>query len=224
MVNMKGSEYLERLEEKYDKQLQDNPASNSFVLLAEVLLKLKKSDKALKVLVNGLRHNKQNTTARFLLGRIYFERWLIDSAKKEFEKVLEIAPDNIAVSKILLQIYSSEGNEERVAEISKNILFLHPDNQELGEFLNNLNSGNQALELNDIVDEYDDFKPAAVDVEKNSKESDIVSSTLAELYYKQGHYKDSLEIYNKLLLINPADKSIIERIEKLKSLNVSSEG
>ena len=76
MVNMKGSEYLERLEEKYDKQLQDNPASNSFVLLAEVLLKLKKSDKALKVLVNGLRHNKQNTTARFLLGRIYFERWL----------------------------------------------------------------------------------------------------------------------------------------------------
>lgn len=221
---MKGSEYLEKLEQKYEKQLQDNPASNSFVLLAEVLLKLKKSDKALKVLVNGLRHNKQNTTARFLLGRIYFERWLIDGAKKEFEKVLQLAPDNIAVSKILLQIYSSEGNEERVTEISKNIRFLHPENQELNDFLNKLNLGNQTLELKDIVDEYDDFKPTTVVVENNNKESDIVSSTLAELYYKQGHYKDSLEIYNKLLAINPADKSIIERIEKLKSLNISSEG
>ena len=221
---MKGSEYLERLEQKYDKQLQDDPASGSFVLLAEVLLKLKKPDKALKVLVNGLRHNKNNTTARFLLGRIYFERWLIDGAKKEFEKVLQLAPDNIAVSKILLQIYSSEGNDKRAAEITKNILFLHPDNQELGEFLNNLNSGSQTLELKHIVDEYADFKSSADNVKDNNKESDIISSTLAELYYKQGHYKDSLEIYNKLLLINPADKSIIERIEKLKSLNVSSEG
>lgn len=222
---MKGNEYLERLEKKYDKQLQDDPASSSFVLLAEVLLKLKKSDKALKVLVNGLRHNKLNTTARFLLGRIYFERWLIDSAKKEFEKVLQLAPDNIAVSKILLQIYSSEGNEERVAEISKNILFLHPDNQELNEFLNELISGSQTLELKYIVDEYADFKSNALNVNDNSNnESDIVSSTLAELYYEQGYYKDSLEIYNKLLLINPADKSIIERIEKLKSLNVRSDG
>jgi len=218
---MKGSEYLERLEQKYENQLQDNPASNSFVLLAEVLLKQKKSDKALKVLVNGLRHNKNNTTARFLLGRIYFERWLIDSAKKEFEKVLQLAPDNIAVSKILLQIYSSEGNEKRVKEISKNILFLHSDNLELNEFLNDLNLVSQTIELKDIVDEYADFKSSAVNVKDNNNESDIVSTTLAELYYKQGHYKDSLEIYNKLLLINPSDKSIIERIEKLKSLNVS---
>ncbi len=223
---MDNSEYLESLEKKYNKQLQNDPASNCFVLLAEVLLKLKKSDKALKVLVNGLRHNKYNTTARFLLGRIYFERWLIDSAKKEFEKVIKLAPDNIAVSKILLQIYTSEGNEDRVGEISRNILFFHPDNQELNEFLNELNSGSQTLELKDMVDEYADFKSSVLNVKdiSNSKGSDIVSSTLAELYYEQGHYKDSLELYNKLLLINPADKSIIERIEKLKSLDVRSDG
>ena len=222
---MNNSEYLESLEKKYNKQLQNDPASNSFVLLAEVLLKLKKSDKALKVLVNGLRHNKNNTTARFLLGRIYFERWLIDSAKKEFEKVIKLAPDNIAVSKILLQIYTSEGNEDRAGEISRNILFFHPDNQELNEFLNELNSGSQTLELKDMVDEYADFKSSVLNVKdiSNSKGSDIVSSTLAELYYEQGHYKDSLELYNKLLLINPADKSIIERIEKLKSLDVRSD-
>ena len=98
--------------------------------------------------------------------------------------------------------------------------------EELNEFLNELNSGSQTLELKDMVDEYADFKSSVLNVKdiSNSKGSDIVSSTLAELYYEQGHYKDSLELYNKLLLINPADKSIIERIEKLKSLDVRSDG
>lgn len=224
---MSNSEYLQSLEKKYNSQLQNDPASNCFVLLAEVLIKLRKSDNALKVLVNGLRHNKHNITARFLLGKIYFDRWLIDGAKKEFEKVIKLAPDNIAVSKILLQIYTSEGNEERVGEISKNILFFHPDNQELMNFLDDVKSGSNVVELKDIVDEYSDFKSGVSNVSemmRSGNEEEIVSSTLAELYYEQGHYKDSLELYNKLLLNNPTDQSIIERIEKIKSLSVRSDG
>ncbi len=223
---MSNSEYLRSLEIKYNNQLQNDPASNCFVLLAEVLIKLKKIDNALKVLVNGLRHNKHNTTARFLLGKIYFDRWIIDGAKKEFEKVIKIAPDNIAVSRILLQIYTSEGNEKRVAEISKNILFFHPDNQELKDFLNELSAGDQPVELKDIVDEYSDFKSGVSSLNEKAdvEEAEIVSSTLADLYYEQGHYNDSLELYEKLLLNNPGDKRIIERIEKIKSLHVKTDG
>ena len=223
---MSNSEYLRSLEIKYNNQLQNDPASNCFVLLAEVLIKLKKIDNALKVLVNGLRHNKHNTTARFLLGKIYFDRWIIDGAKKEFEKVIKIAPDNIAVSRILLQIYTSEGNETRVAEISKNILFFHPDNQELKDFLNELSAGDQPVELKEIVDEYSDFKSGVSTLNENAdvEEAEIVSSTLADLYYEQGHYNDSLELYEKLLLNNPGDKRIIERIEKIKSLHVKANG
>ncbi len=223
---MSNSEYLRSLEIKYNKQLQNDPASNCFVLLAEVLIKLKKIDNALKVLVNGLRHNKHNTTARFLLGKIYFDRWIIDGAKKEFEKVIKIAPDNIAVSRILLQIYTSEGNEKRVTEISKNILFFHPDNQELKDFLNELSAGDQPVELKDVVDEYSDFKSGVSSLNEKAdvEEAEIVSSTLADLYYEQGHYNDSLELYEKLLLNNPGDKRIIERIEKIKSLHVKTDG
>lgn len=223
---MSNSEYLRSLEIKYNKQLQNDPASNCFVLLAEVLIKLKKIDNALKVLVNGLRHNKHNTTARFLLGKIYFDRWIIDGAKKEFEKVIKIAPDNIAVSRILLQIYTSEGNEKRVAEISKNILFFHPDNQELKDFLNELSAGDQPVELKDVVDEYSDFKSGVSSLNEKAdiEQAEIVSSTLADLYYEQGHYNDSLELYEKLLLNNPGDKRIIERIEKIKSLHVKTDG
>lgn len=223
---MNNNEYLKSLETKYKKQLEDDPASNCFVLLAGVLIKLKKTDDALKVLVNGLRHNKENTTARFLLGKIYFERWLIDNAKNEFEKVIKLAPDNIAVSKILLQIYISEGNNKRVLEISDKLAFYHPGNQDLLDFIEELKSGQQPLELNDIVDEQSAFR-SGVKIKKEPEAGtgkEIVSTILADLYFDQGYYSESLELYNKLLLNNPEDQRIIERIEKIKSLDMSSEG
>ena len=69
---MNNSEYLNKLEEKYSRKLNDDPTSSCFVLLAEILIKKKKTDEALRVLVNGLKHNKHNITGRFLLGKIYF--------------------------------------------------------------------------------------------------------------------------------------------------------
>ncbi len=223
---MSNNEYLESLELKYNTQLQNDPTSNCFVLLAEVLIKQKKFDNALKVLVNGLRHNKHNTTARFLLGKLYFDRWIIDGAKKEFEKVIKLAPDNIAVSKILIQIYISEGNHERADLISRNLIFFHPENKELKDYLNEIKSGKQVVELKEIVNEYSEFKSGVANYrDKNEiNQSEIVSATLADLYYEQGHYYDSLEIYNKLLLNYPGDKHIIDRIEKIKSLDESSDG
>ena len=108
-----------------------------------------------------------------------------------------------------------------------NLIFFHPDNQELKDFLIELKSGEQPVELKDIVDEYSDFKSGSVTEVNNissDSETEIVSSTLADLYYEQGHYGDSLEIYNKLLINNPQDKRIIERIEKIKSLDMRSDG
>lgn len=223
---MSNSEYLESLELKYNTQLQNDPTSNCFVLLSEVLIKQKKFDKALKVLVNGLRHNKHNTTARFLLGKLYFDRWIIDGAKKEFEKVIKLAPDNIAVSKILIQINISEGNHERADQISRNLTFFHPDNEELKDFLNEIKSGKQVVELKEIVDDYSEFKSGVANYPDINEinQTEIVSTTLADLYYEQGHYSDSLEIYNKLLLNYPGDKRIIDRIEKIKSLDERSGG
>ncbi len=223
---MSNSEYLESLELKYNTQLQNDPTSNCFVLLAEVLIKQKKFDNALKVLVNGLRHNKHNTTARFLLGKLYFDRWIIDGAKKEFEKVIKLAPDNIAVSKILIQIYISEGNHERADQISRNLIFFHPDNEELKDFINEIKSGKQVVELKEIVDEHSEFKSGVAYYQDINEinQPEIVSTTLADLYYEQGHYSDSLEIYNKLPLNYPGDKRIIDKIEKIKSLDERSDG
>lgn len=227
MKIMNNSDYLEKLELKYNSQLEADPESNCFVLLAEVLIKQKKFDAALKVLVKGLRHNKHNTTARFLLGKLYFDRWMIDSAKKEFEKVIKLAPDNIAVSRILVQIYLSEGDTDSAHEIVKTLLFYHPDNAEIKNLIEDVKSGKQHMFLEEINTGDQELKIVNYDLSLRSDEQDsseIVSKNLADLYYNQGHLSDSLEIYEKLLLKSPGDKVLMEKIEKIRSLEINSNG
>ncbi|MGE0369317.1 MAG: tetratricopeptide repeat protein, partial [Candidatus Dadabacteria bacterium] len=61
-----SQEDLQMFAEKYEKVLADDPSSVAFIFLAQVLYKQGKVDKAINVLVNGLRYNKKSVTGRFL--------------------------------------------------------------------------------------------------------------------------------------------------------------
>lgn len=213
---MESSVYLENLENKYSNMLKDDPSSNCFVLLAEVLIKRKKVDDALKVLVNGLRHNKHNITARFLLGKIYFERWMIDNAKKEFEKVIKLAPDNIAVSKILIQIYTSEENLDEAIQVAKKLSFYHPEDEEIKTIIDQLSAGNTAKQPVKTAD-----KPVYLNEEFETEVETLATETLADLYFEQGHHTQAIEILNKLLERNPGDNQLLEKIEKIKKAEMN---
>jgi len=226
-IAMKSSTYLENLENKYINMLKEDPSSNCFVLLAEVLIKRKKVDEALKVLVNGLRHNKHNITARFLLGKIYFERWMIDSAKKEFERVIKLAPDNIAVSKILIQIYISEQNLDAALQLAKKLSFYHSENEEIKAIIKNLNSGISIKQQtqSDVENKTSSNQPSDYIAEASSDSYDtLATETLANLYFEQGHYAQAIEILNKLLEQSPGNIDLLEKIEKIKKaeLNINT--
>ena len=106
--NHSTEDELVRFEEKYARILSEDPSSVTFIFLAQVLHKQGKVDKAIKVLINGLKYNRNSVTGRFLLGKIYYDRWLIEQAKREFNAVIELAPDNLAACKMLVQIHKSE--------------------------------------------------------------------------------------------------------------------
>lgn len=218
---MNSSAYLENLEKKYFDMLKDDPSSNCFVLLAEILIKRKKAEDALKVLVNGLRHNKHNITARFLLGKIYFERWMIDSAKREFEKVIKLAPDNIAVSKILIQIYTSEENTDSALKIANKLSFYHPDNEEIKLIIKQLSAGSYIKKPATASSENDNDRPSVYTTETFGIEEDLVTETLANLYFEQGHHAQAIEILNKLLEQSPGNIELLEKIEKIKKAEMN---
>ena len=221
--SMDSSAYLENLENKYTKMLKDDPTSNCFVLLAEVLIKRKKVDEALKVLVNGLRHNKHNITARFLLGKIYFERWMIDNAKREFEKVIKLAPDNIAVSKILIQIYSSEEDFNSALQVAKKLSFYHPENEEIKIIVRQLSDGKSFKETGKTVNENN--TPSHIPVYPTddliTEDGNLATETLANLYFEQGHHDQAIKILNKLLEQNPGDVELLKKIEAIKKAGMN---
>lgn len=221
---MSSSDYLENLEFKYTKMLEDDPTSNCFVILAEVLIKRKKVDDALKVLVNGLRHNKHNVTARFLLGKIYFERWMIDNAKREFEKVIKLAPDNIAVSKILIQIYVSEENFNDALHITKKLSFYHPENEEIKALINQLSAGISVKEARTAAKENNApqlQQTAYFNETSYDEEAGLATETLADLYFEQGHHAQAIKILSKLLEQNPGNIELLEKIEKIKKAEIN---
>ena len=215
---MSNRDYLRELEDKYEEIIKRDPMSNSFVLLAEVLLKQKKHDRAIKILVNGLLHNKHNITARFLLGKIYYERWMIDQAKREFEKIIKIAPDNLAVAKILVEIYKSEKNYDRALEIINKLSFYFADSEDISNIaleLEQLRNNNMILDTansKQVDNSNDGIKKV---------ESDLISETLGDLYFKQGHFAKSIEIYNKLLEADPGKIKIIEKIKHAEKMNLN---
>jgi len=95
--NHSTEDELVKFEEKYARILSQDPSSVTFIFLAQVLHKQGKVDKAIKVLINGLKYNRNSVTGRFLLGKIYYDRWLIEQAKREFHAVIGLAPDNLDV-------------------------------------------------------------------------------------------------------------------------------
>lgn len=209
---------LEELEKKYEEILEQNPRSNTFVMLAEVLIKRKKFKRAIEVLNRGLTTNRNNITARFLLGRIYYENWMIDQAKKHFEFILSVSPDNLASVNYLVEIYRSEGKLEKALGITQNALFYFPDNSDVTVMKEAIQK-----EITNVdtasAHESGNREPGSDDA--TDQEVAVASGTLADLYLKQGHYNECIKICDKLLLKN-YDPGIVEKKNRAIKLLFSS--
>ncbi len=205
---------LDELEVKYAEMLEDDPASDCFVPLSQLLITRRKTDEALKVLSRGVRHDKENVTARYLLGKIYFERWMVDKARKELEMAVKLDPGNIDASKVLLQIYSSRGDLETALDLARNLCFCHPNNKE----------------IRDLFDQVKGIGPAGKDGRRNFRSAvylkenescqgnDLATETLADLYSDQGHYDKAVKILDILLKQDPFNMKLLQKRQKTESL------
>ena len=224
---LSNSEKKSELEKRYEQQIKDAPNSGIFLIFAELLIKKGKVDKAIGVLVNGLKHNKENVTARFLLGKIYYERWMVDLAKKELEKVISLAPDNLAALKILVEIYKSENDEFKAKEILMKAQKYYPNNVEIERRLNSMETNTQ-VKLDFNINEkrsnnHNSGSPKSNSLKNAEISSDtsseyVVSEILADLYLQQGHYIEAVKVYEALLNKEPSDFRLKEKLDKCKSL------
>ena len=219
---------LIRYQEKYEKILAEDPASLAFMFLAQILYKQGKQDKALVILLKGLRHNKDNVSGRFLLGKIYNEMWMIDQAKKEFKAVIKLAPDNLAASKMLVEILKSEENYEKALEVLDSIHKFHPMDENIMSEIDEVKLETARLSkstkhnknANRQID--DEYITAKTDYTKNKENADgPITETMADLYISQGLFDRAASILQKILINDPDNISVMKKLEISKSKVIS---
>lgn len=130
-------EEIERLKEKVD----NDPNSKLFIPLAEEYKKAGMFDEAIDVLIKGLEKQPGYMSARVSLGKILFERGMLQEAKAEFEKVIGAIPDNLYAHKRLSEIYRDLGERDRAVKEFKTVLKLNPMDEWAATNLSNIEEG-----------------------------------------------------------------------------------
>lgn len=218
-----------RLKDEYEESLSSDPASPKFVFLAEILRKQGDLHRATEILIKGLRSNPDSITGRSILGKIYYDRWMIDQAKNEMEKVMRAAPDNIDAAKILIQIYRSEENYNKALETCCSSLVFNPEDNELAKELKELKkvvahdgttiaTTKTGLAVNDPLEFHEEPQEECL---PDSLIDELYTESMANLYMDQGLYEKAVVVLETLLAREPENNSIREKLNLSKSYLLS---
>lgn len=225
--NMEDHELAE-LGKKYENTLSEDPKSNTFSLLANVLYRQGKTDKAIGVLIRGLGYNKNNVTARFLLGKIYYERWMINQAKKEMEKVLQYSPQNLEAAKLLSQIYRSEDKWDKALQTLSVAYSFHSSDEnvvvEMKEIKKEISKKEAKLSKQVFETPAGSRKIKGMEIDDSSKNEEVYTETMANLYIEQGQYDKAREVLEKIFTNETERNLAIEKLEetKLNKMNLTA--
>lgn len=219
--NYSTEDDLVKFEEKYARILTQDPSSVAFIFLAQVLYKQGKIDKAINVLINGLKYNKKSVTGRFLLGKIYYDRWLIEQAKREFRTVVELAPDNLAACKMLVQILKSEEAYDKALELLRTASAYHTHDASIMSELREIEA---SLSLAKIKEKEFQFARESIKTALESKsveelessvgkyEKDLLTETIADIYIAQGLYEKACIILEKVFESDPGNDAVRKKL------------
>ncbi len=216
------------LEQKYEAILSNEPESNTFCLLADVQYKLGKIDKATGVLIRGLGYNKNNVTAHFLLGKIYYERWLIDQAKKEMEKVLKLAPDKLQAAILLSQIYKSEDKIAEALEVLEGVYVFHSSDNDLNDKIQEIRIELSIFENKSSMGVFEtpieSRKVNQINLDQSPAQSEVFTETMLNLYLQQGEFDKAREAIEQIYKNEQEKTAAIENLEKTKlnRVNISA--
>ncbi len=208
--------------------------SRSFIPIAEGYLKSGMVDEAIGVLKAGLQVYPKYLGARVSLGKAYLEKGLIKEALKEFEYVISLSPDNIYAQRKLISIYRNMGRIDEAIKGCDALLLFNPKDKEIISLHSELMKENNppihpltkegnydvlTLESganNDVPplekDGTGGYEPSVQEKQEHIIE-EFSTETMGDLFIAQGEIEKGIDIYRRLLVRDPDNKSILEKIE-----------
>jgi tetratricopeptide (TPR) repeat protein len=199
--------------EKLFEKLTAEPDSHVFAPLADSCRKIGRLEEALEICRTGVERHPEYASGQVVLGKCYYDRGDMDSAKTSFQKVLFLDENNLVALKFLGMILAEQGDRAAAMEHFKHILALDPDNLEIRTKLESLQDVEEANGEDDeplseedeeilILDEIleDDFEGGTIRLGDEEETSDeLATLTLADIYASQGFVHKAKSIYEEVL-------------------------
>ncbi|HUJ78943.1 MAG TPA: tetratricopeptide repeat protein [Nitrospiria bacterium] len=131
-------------------KLQKDPGSRLFVPLAEEYIKAEMLDEAVQVLTDGLKKHPEFHVARVTLGRIYFQQGKFAEARREFEEVVKVNPDNLIALRKLAVLYRQSKLLDLAKRCCDALLAANPKDAEMLQLLQEIKAAQGKDEQSEI--------------------------------------------------------------------------
>ncbi len=184
--------------ELYRQIMSKDPSSQAFVYLAEALWERKMYAEAIETCVNGLRLHPHDLRARVILGLSYLRTDELDLAESELLKAKEMLEINTVTYQALAELYNKKGDNDlafRYRQLFRAIL---------------------APGLAEVETEAAEPEIESPPEKIEQEEGEVATVTMAELYVKQGHLPEAIEVYRRILVSTPENAGVLERLVELE--------
>jgi tetratricopeptide (TPR) repeat protein len=148
-----------------------------------------KFEEAIRVCEEGLKRRPKYAGAYIVLGRAHHESGDLLAAREAFQRVTQLAPDNVLAHGFLGQIAEARNETPEALEAYRMALALYPFDKQIRSAVVRLDA--------QAGDEAQPASPAAL-VDQAAAKEPLASETLAELYAGQGFYERAAEVYERL--------------------------
>ena len=200
----------------YDQILNSAPSQRILLLILTKLKEEGEIDRVIQECLKALEVYPNDIYIRRLLAESYLETSQVSSAETELNKTIGFITDLADVYKLQAGIHRKQGRIKEAIAALKIYLSYHPQDEDARRLHDELRLEEEpsASELQPSSEEI------TMTFEEDSEEKlpEIVTPTLAELYFKQGEPQKAIDTYRALLELNPEDTHFRERLEALEAI------
>lgn len=183
----------------YDEIVDKIATSSARLILLEILKNEGESEKLIEACRKALDSFPDDIGIRKLLAETYFEQGSIDLAKIELKNISKQINELSSVFKLQFEVFRKEDRIEDAINSLKLYLAHNSQDQDAAQLLS---------ELTSLPEEESSVLP---------------TSTLAELYYKQGKLKEAIKIYEQVIAKFPDNQEAKKRCNELREIEKSEE-
>ena len=183
----------------YDEIVDKIATPKARIILLEILKKEGKPEKVIQACLKALESFPDDISIRKLLAETYFEQRSIELAKAELDNISKQIDDLSSVFKLQAELFKEENMVEEEINSLRLYLAHHSNDQDAARLLSELSA------------------PPKEEV------SILPTSTLAEIYYKQGEFEEAIKIYTQVVKDFPDDEKYKNRLDELKKIQETEE-